>query len=404
MLEVEVLVVGGGIVGLATAYQLLQEGVGRVAVVDKQNGVGHHQTGHNSGVLHSGLYYAPQSLKARIARLGKERMIAFCEQEGIPFEICGKVVVATQDAQLPSLQSIQDRAVSNGVRVERIGRERLREFEPQANGNAALWVPDTGIVDFRLVSSRLAERVVALGGRLMLGCELLSATTYSRSLIAETTRGPIAAKIVIAAAGLQADRVSLRLGQVPSSRTVPFRGEYYLLNEAARSKVRGLIYPVPDPRYPFLGVHFTRRINGAVECGPNAVLALGREAYARGTVDWEDLLETMGYIGFQRLALQNLRYGLEEARRSWFKSAFVEALSALVPSITAEDIAPAPAGIRAQAVTSKGEIVHDFLIEEGPRLLSVLNAPSPAATASLEIGSLLARRATRKLAESGSRR
>jgi L-2-hydroxyglutarate oxidase len=324
-------------------------------------------------------------------------MMAFCQAEAVPFEICGKVVVATDTSQLASLQRIEERALSNGVRVERVGPERLRELEPEAYGTAALWVPDTGIVDFRVVCERLAARVVQLGGQLLLGTELLSSTTYPRSLVAETTRGPISAKIAIAAAGLQADRVSQRMGQSPTNRIVPFRGEYYLLTQAARSKVRGLIYPVPDPRYPFLGVHFTRRITGAVDCGPNAVLALGRETYARGQVDWEDLLETLGFGGFQRLAWHNLRYGLEEARRSWSKAAFVEALRKLLPSITSDDLEVAPAGIRAQAVTPQGDIVHDFLIEEGPRLLSVFNAPSPAATASLEIGAILAEQVNQKL-------
>jgi L-2-hydroxyglutarate oxidase LhgO len=394
---IDVVVVGGGIVGLATAWELLNHGVHRVVVVEKELDVGSHQSGHNSGVLHSGLYYAPGSLKAQLARRGQERMIEFCETEGVPFEIGGKVVVATDESEASRLDELATRARENGVDVERIGPERLRELEPEARGVSALHVKSTGIVDFRRVCAALSQRIVDLGGKILRGTEVLSATDYRRATVVDTTRGSLTTRLVIAAAGLQADRVARRLGFPTRARVVPFRGEYFLLSEAGRRKVRGLIYPVPDPRFPFLGVHFTRRIGGEVDCGPNAVLSLGRETYDRDEVHWDDAVDTLTYLGFHRFAAKHYRAGLEELHRSHSKRAFTRALRRLVPAIESRDLVPAPAGIRAQIVTPDGRIEHDFSFEESARRICVLSAPSPAATASLEIGRVIAERARRHL-------
>jgi L-2-hydroxyglutarate oxidase len=320
-------------------------------------------------------------------------METFCKHEGVPHEICGKVVVATNEAELPALARIEERAKANGVPVERLDGARLHELEPEAAGVSALFVASTGIVDFRAVCHKLVERITAMGGHVRLNTELLSTTRYPRATVVETNREALDAKVVIAACGLQADHAATRLGLHPSARIVPFRGEYYLLDEHVKHKVKGLIYPVPDAKFPFLGVHFTRRISGSIDCGPNAVLSLGRETYARNDIQWDDLLETLGFIGFRRFAMHHLRYGFEEAYRSWSKAAFTRALQKLMPSISSDDLRPAPTGIRAQAVTPAGELVHDFLIEEAPRLICMLNAPSPAATASLEIGRVLTERA-----------
>jgi L-2-hydroxyglutarate oxidase LhgO len=392
---IDIVVVGGGIVGLATAFELLSHGVRRVVVIEKEALLGAHQTGHNSGVLHSGLYYAPNSLKAQLARQGRSRMVEFCEAEGVPFEICGKVVVATNAAEAARLDELTSRARLNGVDVERIGSERLGELEPEARGLAALHVKSTGIVDFREVCAALSRRILALGGTILTGTELLSATDYGHTTVVDTTRGPIHTRLVVAAPGLQADRVAHRLGFPTKSRIVPFRGEYFLLSEVGKSKIRGLIYPVPDPRFPFLGVHFTRRLGGEIDCGPNAVLSLGRETYERGATNWEDTLDTLTYLGFHRFASRHYRAGLEELHRSRSKRAFTRALQRLVPAIEESDLLPAPAGIRAQIVTPDGRIEHDFCIEESARHICVLSAPSPAATASLEIGRVIAERAQR---------
>jgi L-2-hydroxyglutarate oxidase len=395
--KVDVLVVGGGIIGLATAYQLLKSHNYRVTVIEKAPTIARHQTGHNSGVLHSGIYYDPASVKAQLARRGKDAMIAFCRSEGIAHKICGKVIVATTNEELQGLARIEERARLNQVLVERLSVERLKEIEPYVTGISALSVPATGIVDFVAVCHKLVEGITSMGGHVRLNTELLGTTRYPKVTIVETNRESIEAKLVVAACGLQADRVALRLGFSPRVRIVPFRGEYYLLDERVQSKVTGLIYPVPDAKFPFLGVHFTRRISGQVDCGPNAVLSLSREIYERNEIHWEDLVDTLTYSGFQRFALRHLSYGINEAYRSWSKSAFTRELQKLIPSIRSMDLLAAPTGIRAQAVSSEGEILHDFLFEEAPRAIGILNAPSPAATASLEIGRIVTEKALRHL-------
>jgi L-2-hydroxyglutarate oxidase len=357
-------IVGGGIVGLATAYALRDL---RPVVFEKERRVGLHQTGHNSGVIHSGIYYKPGSHKARLCVEGARLMREFCRDQGIPHEICGKVIVATEAAELPRLEELERRAVANGVAVERIGPERLREIEPHARGIAALQVPGTGIVDYAAVARKLAESVeVRTGVRV------------------ESVR-QLGAKLVINCAGLHSDRLARS-----RIRIVPFRGEYYELRRT--SLVRGLIYPVPDPAFPFLGVHFTRMVGGGVEAGPNAVLAFKREGYRWSDFSLRDTLETLAYPGFRRLARRHWRMGLMEVWRSLSKRAFVRALQRLVPEVAAEDLEPAGAGVRAQALDPGGTLVDDFRIEERPGEIHVLNAPSPAATASLAIGAFIAQR------------
>ena len=385
----EVAVVGGGIVGLATAYRLGQQGH-RVVVLEKEDAPGQHQTGHNSGVLHTGIYYAPGSLKATTCRAGKAAMQAFCTDEGIPFDLCGKVIVATRSEELASLDRIEARGRENGVALERIGPERLAEIEPHTAGVAALHVPEAGIVDYKAVVRRSAEKVVEQGGRVVTGAFVERIVQPDRvrpggEVVVETRAGAFAAERAVACAGLQSDRVARRSGEAPGMQVVPFRGEYYELRAEAAHLCRHLIYPVPDPSFPFLGVHFTRMIGGGVECGPNAVLAFAREGYTRTTVNVRDLVETLGYVGFRRLARKHLAAGLGEMWRSVSKAAFVRALQRLVPEIRAEHLVAAPAGVRAQAVKPDGGLVDDFALVPRGRVLHVLNAPSPAATASLAI-------------------
>jgi L-2-hydroxyglutarate oxidase LhgO len=317
-------------------------------------------------------------------------MAEFCAREGLPFEICGKVVVATEPEELDRLEALHQRGLANGVSCELIGPERLRELEPHCTGLRALHVPETGIVDYRGVCYRLAERLIARGGAVRTGVRVVGLKESPGEVVVETTQGEVRARWLVNCAGLHSDRVTAMAGAAPSARIVPFRGEYFEVRPGATHLCRNLIYPVPDPRFPFLGVHFTRMMRGGVECGPNAVLAFAREGYRKTDVDWRDLAETLGYPGFRRLARQHWRMALGEWWRSWSKAAFVRALQRLVPEIRAEDLTPAPAGIRAQAVRPDGQLVDDFVIDAGARTIHVLNAPSPAATAALSIGRAIA--------------
>ncbi|TAH34661.1 MAG: L-2-hydroxyglutarate oxidase [Planctomycetota bacterium] len=389
----DVVIIGGGIVGLATAYQLLQRRPGTaVEVLEKESAVGRHQSGHNSGVLHSGIYYQPGSEKARNCREGKRAMEEFCGREGIPFEICGKLIVAVDAGQLPALERILQRGLANGVRCQLIERERLAELEPHAAGVRAIHVPEAGIVDYKSVCSRLRQRIEEAGGSVCTGARVTRLWSRPESVVVESDAGPREAVLAVNCAGLHSDRVARRGGRDPGARIVPFRGEYYELKPQARGLCRNLIYPVPDPSFPFLGVHFTRTIGGGVECGPNAVLAFAREGYRKRDVNLRDLFETLTYPGFLRLAARHWRTGAGEMWRSFSKSAFVRALQRLVPEIRAGHLEPAPAGVRAQALRPDGSLVDDFLILESERVLHVCNAPSPAATASLQIGAGLAAR------------
>jgi L-2-hydroxyglutarate oxidase len=383
-------VVGGGIVGLATAYQFINRFPGRrVVVLEKEARLAEHQTGHNSGVLHSGIYYKPGTLKAATCRAGKKAMEAFCSAEGIAHEICGKVIVAVTDADLPALQRIYERGLANGVNCALIDRARLAELEPHAAGVKAIHVPETGIVNYRQVCERLAQRVRASGGEVVCNAMVTTVKHHPDGVTAITTAGDFTARQFVNCAGLQSDRVARLTGHEPGAKIVPFRGEYYALKPAAFGLCRNLIYPTPDPQFPFLGVHFTRMIDGSVECGPNAVLAFGREAYRFWALNPRDLLETLTYRGFIRMAHKHWRMGLGEVWRSLSKKAFVRALQRLVPDIRAEHLEPAPAGIRAQMVAPDGALVDDFLVLEDEQVVSVCNTPSPAATASLQIGTVI---------------
>ena len=383
----DVAIIGGGIVGLATAYRLQERNPDlRLVVLEKEDRIGRHQTGRNSGVLHAGLYYRPGSAKAKLCRRGKQEMEAFCEKEGITFTASGKTIVAVTDDEVPRLEALHERAKANGVHAERIGPERLKEIEPYAAGVAALHVSETGVVIFGAVAKRLAGRIEERGGEIKTDARVVGGTERSSVSVVETSRGAVEARVLVNCAGLWADRVARLFGVQPSVQLVPFRGEYVELSESARTYCRGLIYPVPDPAFPFLGVHLTRGVDGRVEAGPSAVMAFAREGYDLGTIRPRELAEVLGYRGFRRLARKHWRTGLAEMRRSLSKRSFLTALQRLVPVLQMDDLRPAPAGVRAQAVRADGSLAEDFIIETTPRAIHVINAPSPAATASLAIG------------------
>ena len=403
---VDFLVIGGGIVGLATAWRLQQQFAdARVCLLEKEAKLAQHQSGRNSGVLHSGIYYKPGSLKATTCRSGKKAMEEFCSTESIPFELCGKIIVALDEQEAGRLDAIYQRGLANRVRCEKIDAAQIREIEPHAAGIAAVRVPEAGIVDYPAVCQRLSQKLTDAGHSVMLAHEV-RAIESGRDAVRVTASGPsgqsmtISAGFVVTCGGLYSDRLVRLSGMKPPAKIVPFRGEYYELKEKRRSLCRHLIYPVPDPNFPFLGVHFTRMIDGSVECGPNAVLALAREGYSWGHVRVGDLVESLTYGGFLKLASRFWRTGLGEIHRSLSKAAFVKALSRLVPELQSSDLRPCRAGVRAQAVAPDGSLVDDFLWVSGDRILHVCNAPSPAATASLEIGRTIVERIASDLASS----
>jgi (S)-2-hydroxyglutarate dehydrogenase len=401
MKRTDVAIIGGGIIGLATAYQITRQYPGRrVVVLEKEPDLAHHQTGHNSGVLHSGIYYKPGSMKAINCRAGKKAMEEFCAAEGIAYEICGKVIVAVDESELPALERIFDRGQANGVSCEVIDKHRLAELEPHAAGVRAIHVPEAGIVDYRQVCERLAERVREREGEVCTATRVIDIRKNGQGVIVSTTAGDIETLVVINCAGLQCDRVTAMSGEQPAAKIVPFRGEYFALKPDVHHLCKNLIYPVPDPNFPFLGVHFTRMIDQSVECGPNAVLAFAREGYKKTDLNIADLAESLTYPGFLRMAAKYWRIGMGEMWRSVSKRAFVRALKRLLPEIEADHLEPAPAGVRAQAVSRDGSLVDDFLIQESERVINVGNAPSPAATASLNIGKLIAERLGARLASS----
>ena len=390
MQQTDVAIIGGGIVGLATAYRLLERFPGRkVTILEKEREVAQHQTGHNSGVLHSGIYYKPGSLRATNCREGKLAMEEFCRKENIPFHRCGKVIVAVSPNELPQLDRIYERGLANEIACERIGPERLKEIEPHAIGVQAVHVPEAGIVDYRQVAERLAERIKEAGGELKMSAKVTGLFRHENRMVIQNEAGELQAKLVVNCGGLQSDRLAWLSGTRPDAQIVPFRGEYFELKPSAQHLCRGLIYPVPDPSFPFLGVHFTRMIHGGVECGPNAVFAFAREGYYKTSFNLFDTLESITYPGFLRLAWRHWHAGWEEIYRSFSKPAFVAALQRLIPEVKSDDLVPAPAGVRAQALTRDGNLVDDFLILENDLVVNVCNAPSPAATASLNIGKLI---------------
>lgn len=387
----DVAVVGGGIVGLATAVAVGERRPGaRVVVVEKEPGWAAHQTGHNSGVIHSGIYYRPGSLKARFSREGNRSMVEFCRANDIPHDVCGKVIVATEADELAPLDALHERGVANGLDVRRLAPDEITEIEPHVRGVAGLHVRSTGIVDFTAVCRAYAAIVEGRGGELKLRTEVLSIHPSAAGYRLETDQGTVEARQIVNCAGLHSDRVARRAGVDPGARIVPFRGEYFELKPERRHLVRTLVYPVPNPDFPFLGVHFTKMIDGSVHAGPNAVPGLKREGYRKRDISARDLAETLAYPGFWRLARTHHREGLKEIVRSLSKAAFVRSLQRLVPEVTADDIVPAHAGVRAQALLRTGELVDDFLLVHARDAVHVCNAPSPAATSSLEIGKAVA--------------
>lgn len=391
----DIAVIGAGIVGLATARALaLAHPRLRVVVVDKEREIGAHQTGRSSGVVHSGLYYAPGSLKARLCVEGAAALFRYCEERGVPTKRCGKVVVATSPVEVQRLEELHRRGVANGVQgLELIGPERLHELEPHAAGVQALHSPSTGIVDFRLVAAAYAGDIEASGGEILLGREVSGATVRSGRVLLRTSAGDIDARHVVACAGVHADRLARLVGGSPEPRIVPFRGDYWVLEPQARHLANALVYPVPDPGFPFLGIHTTLRMDGAMWLGPNAVLAFAREGYGRRDVRLRDLGETLRSPGFRRLARRHWRMGAAELAGDYSRCLFVRAARKLLPALTAADVEPGPSGIRAQALTPDGQLVDDFVVAAEGGILHVRNAPSPGATSSLAIGATIARMA-----------
>lgn len=389
-IQTDVAIIGGGIVGLATAYRLQERYPHvKVTILEKEGSLAFHQTGRNSGVLHSGIYYRPGSLRATNCREGKQAMIEFCEREGVAYDICGKVIVAVDEAELGNLQNIYERGQANGVQCEIIGGERLRELEPHSAGIKAIHVPEAGIVDYPAVCEKLANRIREKEGTIRLNARVTGMCRSNGRMVVLNSAGDVEARCVITCAGLHCDRVAKLSGSKPNAKVVPFRGEYYELNPDVQHLCRNLIYPVPDPKFPFLGVHFTRLIHGGVECGPNAVLAFAREGYTKLDINLVDLFESLTYPGFLRMAAKHWKTGCGEMWRSFSKAAFVRALQRLMPDIRAEHLHPAPAGVRAQALGLDGKLVDDFVIQEDDLVVNVLNAPSPAATAALNVGRLI---------------
>ncbi|MET3320630.1 UNVERIFIED_ORG: L-2-hydroxyglutarate oxidase [Peribacillus simplex] len=380
-------IVGGGIVGLSTGMALYKRFPNaRVVVIEKESVVADHQTGHNSGVIHSGIYYKPGSFKARFARQGSKSMTEFCQTHGIEHDICGKVIVATKQDELPILNDLYTRGLQNELAIKKISVDELKEIEPHVNGLGAIRVPQAGIVNYRQVSEKIADIIKEYGGEIKLNTKVEKIKEESDSVTIETNNGTLKARIVINCAGLHSDRIAAAAGYKTDMKIVPFRGEYFKLIPEKRFLVNHLIYPVPNPKFPFLGVHFTRMISGEVDAGPNAVLSFKREGYKKTDFNAKDLTEVLSYKGFWKLASKFMKEGMDEYVRSFSKKQFTKSLQELIPEIQEDDLIPAPAGVRAQALQDDGNMVDDFHIIMGKRTVHVCNAPSPAATASIEIG------------------
>ena len=390
----EFLIVGGGIVGLATALRILETKPGaKLLLLEKEGALGRHQTGHNSGVLHAGLYYKPGSLKAKLAVAGLRQMVEFCQRHKVAHEQCGKIVVATEPEELPRLEKLWERGTANGLKgLRKLTPEKIREIEPHAAGLAAIHVPEEGIVDYGAVVEAMAMEIRKLGGEIRTEEPVESLKGASGIWRIQTPKGAYEAKQVVACAGLHSDRVVAKSGMRPSARIMPFRGEYYMIRKERQSLVRNLIYPVPNPQFPFLGVHFTRMIQGGVEAGPNAVLAMAREGYSWGNINLRDLAESLSFSGLWKFMLKYPSICSYEIWRSISRQEFCRSLQKLVPAIQEQDLEPGSAGVRAQAMSADGALVEDFSFVEGPGILHVVNAPSPAATASLAIGQEIVKR------------
>lgn len=388
----DAIVIGGGVVGLATALSLAETHHQEVVVVEAEDRLSAHQTGHNSGVIHSGLYYKPGSLKAQLCRAGLEALYRFCDAEAVPHRRCGKLVVATRSEELPRLNTLEERGRANGVTLRRLEGSELKEYEPEVAGIGGLWVEETGVVSYPEVVSAMARRLQRSGGEIRTEHPVIGIKRDGPTIVVETRRGTLRAARVVNCAGLQCDRVARLAGVEPGVRIVPFRGEYYTLRPERAALVRGLIYPVPNPALPFLGVHFTRGIDDVVEAGPNAVLALRREGYSWSDVSLRDMADWATFPGFWRMARAQWRNGLDEIHRSLSRARFLRSLQGLLPALTDSDIRPGGSGVRAQAVDRSGRLLDDFHLQVVPGMVHVLNAPSPAATASLAIGETVAKR------------
>ncbi|WP_103030118.1 L-2-hydroxyglutarate oxidase [Salinibacter altiplanensis] len=386
----DVAIIGGGIVGLATAYRLTEQySDTSVVILEKEDRVAAHQTSHNSGVIHSGIFYEPGSLKAENCRTGKRALVDFCEREGVDYEMCGKVVVATDESEVPELERIEAKGRQNQVDCTRIGPERLHELEPHVRGVAGLHVPAAGIVDYEAVAQALATRVKEQGHSVRTGAAVRDLHVTPSHVTIETPTGAVQARHAVNCAGLYADRIAAMSGQDLNTKIVPFRGEYYELVPERRSLCQRLVYPVPDPAFPFLGVHFTPTVDGRLECGPTAVLAFAREGYGLTDIDWAELREILTYPGFQKLSARHWQKGLRELLQSMSKRIYLRAARNLIPEVQLDDFTAPWAGVRAQALRRDGTLVDDFLIRETDRVVNVINAASPAATSALNIGALI---------------
>jgi (S)-2-hydroxyglutarate dehydrogenase len=383
----DTIVIGGGIVGLSTAMALLKSAPGnQIAVLEKEHSWSQHQTGHNSGVIHSGIYYKPGSLKAQLCRAGADSMVKFCQEHGIEHEVCGKVIVATEPSELSLLENIYQRGLANGIEVAKLSAAQVKEIEPQVNCLAGIRVRSTGIVDYRQVCQKYADEIEFDGGDLYLNTKVERIIDITNGKRIETNNGVFETRYLINCAGLHSDRIAKLDRANPQAKIVPFRGEYYELVPEKRCLVKHLIYPVPNPNFPFLGVHFTRTIDGGIHAGPNAVLSFKREGYHKTDFDLRDFAEVITYPGFWKLAFKHADAGMQEMIRSFSKAAFVRSLQTLIPEVCAEDLIPCAAGVRAQALLNDGSLVDDFSIVTKGNSIHICNAPSPAATASLEIG------------------
>jgi L-2-hydroxyglutarate oxidase len=388
----DITIIGGGIIGCATALALQKESDNSILIIEAEDVLAAHQTGNNSGVIHSGLYYKPGSLKAKNCTEGRDLMYRFCEENDIPHEKCGKLVVAVRKEELEPLEKLYERGIANGLEgLKRLKEDELKEYEPNVAGIAGLFVPQTGIVDYVKVTETYAKKIVEKGGEIRLGCKFKSVMKNKDELIISANNDEFKTKFLVNCGGLFSDRIAKKCGVNPGLQIIPFRGEYYKLKQDKTHLVKNLIYPVPDPQFPFLGVHFTRMIKGGVEAGPNAVLAFKRVGYSHTDISIRDIAQMFTYPGFWKMASKYYKMGFGEFHRSLSKSAFVKALQKLVPAIDSESIVKAGAGVRAQALEPTGKLVDDFRIVEEDKMVHVLNAPSPAATASISIGNYIAK-------------
>lgn len=388
--QYDIVFIGGGIVGTASALKLLEKKQLRILLLEAEDSLAKHQTGNNSGVIHSGLYYKPGSLKALNCANGREMLYRFCEEHSIPHERCGKIVVATDESELPQLKMLEERGIENGLQgIKRLTKEEIKEFEPHANGIEALYVPQTGIVDYTAVTNKYAKLIMKNGGEIKLNSKAVSIKINCNQIVVQTEQDEFKSKYLVNCGGLYSDKIAKMSGVNPDVKIIPFRGEYYELKKERQYLVKNLIYPVPDPQFPFLGVHFTRMIHGGVEAGPNAVLAFKRTGYKKTDIDISQIAEMLLYPGFWKMAKQHYKMGWEEFKRSFSKKLFVKSLQKLIPELTEDDIIPGGAGVRAQALDRNGKLLDDFRIIQTDKMIHVLNAPSPAATASLSIGNTI---------------